>query len=184
MKWADLLKIYNSSFIRSMYMWLFIVPISVKLFQHIEDVVSVTVFEYSFEIQTSLPFSWQIFYFSALFFVLGNVVLIFRCPELVKDHSDFQGFLSQGKDVRHLSEYALKLGVDEKMFGKQLQSVTQDSGGVTEKDSRYLFWYLFDIAKKYNFHWLLACRISYIIGFSLVAIVLIQNLVQVIGYLS
>lgn len=67
--WSQLNQIKDVKIISSMYVWIFIVPILAKVLSLVSDIATVTVFNYTFEVNIGLPFSWRSFYFSALFFL-------------------------------------------------------------------------------------------------------------------
>lgn len=105
LKWSQLVKIQRIRIVQLMYVWLFIVPILAKAFSKLEKAAHVIVFGCKFQVQLSLPFSWNIFYFSALSFAAANLVFILRSYTLIKDHSDFLDFAGKGKRESQLARY-------------------------------------------------------------------------------
>lgn len=60
--WSLLQRVQQQSYIRGMYVWLFIVPILAKSLRFLDDPIDLVVFHYSLKLTTSLPFSWQMFF--------------------------------------------------------------------------------------------------------------------------
>ena len=73
-EWDQLRKIKEIRVIRSMYIWLFIVPVSAKALSTINTEAKLIIFNHIFDVNLTLPFSWKIFYFSALSFAIANVI--------------------------------------------------------------------------------------------------------------
>lgn len=75
--WRLLQSVQNVKLVKGMYIWLFVVPITMKLFSRVsEETADLVIFGHSFEIALTLLFSWSLFYLSVLCFVIGN--LFFR----------------------------------------------------------------------------------------------------------
>ena len=106
LKWCDLKKIGDTKFVNSMYMWIFAVPLLVKAFEYVEDEKLIfQIFQQQLPISTSLPFSWSMFYFSALFLALGNLIYLYKCPKIIKDHPTYQSYITEGKKLKQLGPY-------------------------------------------------------------------------------
>ncbi len=108
-KWSTLAKIQRFKVIRLMYIWLFIVPILAKAFTNVDETVNLTIFEHIFNIQLVLPFSWKAFFYSALLFTVANLIFMWKCYNLVKDHNSFSDFREQGKSGKHIHQYAYQV---------------------------------------------------------------------------
>ena len=108
-KWEKLRQIQRSKFISSMYIWILIVPVAVKILYKIERHLTFDLFSQKIELVISLPFSWKVFFFSARSFSIANTIVLLACPQIIKDHLSFAGFKGDGKDEEHLEEYASDL---------------------------------------------------------------------------
>lgn len=107
-KWETLKKIQNIQIVKSTYTWIFIVPIFAQSFAKIKQITTIKVFDQTFEVNLSLPFSWQIFYFSGLFFVIANIFYYIACPEIIKDFSNFNDFISVKKGANQIIDYFIE----------------------------------------------------------------------------
>lgn len=110
--WSRLQQVHRLGIVQTMYVWLFIVPIAAKSLRELEDLITVTVFGHTFELVTSLPFTWQLFYASALCFVFGNLIFFMYCPQFIRDHNSPTEFKDIGKGAAHLYEYAQAANLD------------------------------------------------------------------------
>ena len=78
--WDDLNRFGKSRILQSFYIWLFLVPMAAKALSVVDDPLVLTGISDGLRIQLTLPFSWQVFYVSAVFVAAANVVYSFRCP--------------------------------------------------------------------------------------------------------
>ena len=178
-EWTQLVEIQGIKLISSMYIWLFIVPISAKALALMDGIAPVTVFDYQFELQLALPFSWNVFYFSALFFVIGHLTFNLRCPKLIKQHPTYSSFKGEGKPVWHLSGYSQDIGLDYDKFVQEYvdqREMAEEQPLKGEELKQEIFWHLVWHAERCRKLAFWVCLISYSLGFSLIAIVIVQNL--------
>ena len=199
-KWATLRKVNDTKFVKSMYVWIFFVPITAKSLEFLgPDVLNFVVFQEEFPINPKLPFSWVVFYFSALFFAIGNIILLVKCPRIVKDHLSYSSYESEGKTLKQLDQYSDDIGYDwGKLASKvnkditRLQMMKEEGNGGMQHDARNLsvenpihyFWPIFEEAdSKYSFSRFL-CTLSYALGFVLFVVVAIQNAWVVIEFVN
>ncbi len=103
--WTSLNRVGSSKFIRSSFTWIAVVPILAKTLQNIESPLNLQVFATTITIHLELPFSWVIFYFSALFFAVATGIYIFRCPKLIAKFSDLGEFLSSKHTIAQLPKF-------------------------------------------------------------------------------
>ena len=161
-----------------MYVWLFIVPVIAKGLSKVEDIAKVNIFEYSFELKLGLPFSWKVFYFSALTFAAANLLFLWKCYSLIKDHSSFSEFKEAGKGQKQLDGYAEEASlpsIDWSAFDNLPDDMRLENRYIQEP-----FWEVFDninVARPVCRIW---CSFLYLLGFILVAIILCQNLYTVL----
>ncbi len=178
LNWNQLKFLPNNRLIKSMGYWLFIVPIAVKLLSLIENPVLIKFDDYLLKLDFSLPFSWYAFFFSALFFSVGNVFYMFWCPSVVKDHLAFAGFLNDGKTIDHLEFYSEEILID---FENLKQELKYDSTASPTLELKKLFWYIFKKSKTCRPVRRLLCVGSYYIGFGFAIYVVFSNVVWVIN---
>ena len=169
-----------------MYIWIFLVPIAAKILSRVEDVATITIFGYTFSIPLSLPFSWKVFYFSAICFAFGNLLHKLRCPKLILDHPTYSTFREEGKPDWHLRDYAGELGIDFDRFKENLEDNMAEYGERVKKGETYsqsLFWHIYwDVDSKRMVSFAVTLCF-YVVGFCLIGYVVFENLVWVTKYL-
>ena len=183
-KWSTLKNVHDIKLISSMYIWIFVVPIAVKLLSLTDDEANITIFQYSFQIPLTLPFSCSLFYFSAICFVVANVIYRFRCPSLIKDHPTYSSFVTEKKPEWHLEDYSIEI-FDESFerVKSQLEDNIAEFGNDDEGWKQTLFWHIHwhaDRARKFSSYSALAL---YAVGFILISYVILENLKWVIYYI-
>jgi len=130
-----------------------------------------------------LPFSWKIFYFSALFFAAANLLFLARCFSLIKDHKSFSDFLDQGKDHGQLSYYAYEVDLSLKDIGYES---FDNQPYEFQFENKYLskpFWILFNHLNSKRKGWRWTCSILYLIAFTLISIIIFQNFMEVMRFI-
>ena len=187
MDWSRLKSIANIRFVKSMYIWIFIVPVLATALSKVEDLVNVTVFGYSFELVTQLPFSWIAFFFSAFLFVIANAVYFYHCPNIIKEHSDYSDFTTHGKTKYHLLTYSMELNYSwdellEKLVSnetamKELMPLHQEK--TEDSSNRNVYWAIQEKAEKHKPKARKIASGCYIIAGVLLALVLSQNFLTV-----
>lgn len=88
--------------LRSAYFWIVAVPMAAKLFEAIESGSNFVIPGTSISITLSLPFSWKVFFLSALLTSLGNLIYSLTCPAIIRDYSNFRDFENQGEGADKL----------------------------------------------------------------------------------
>jgi hypothetical protein len=185
--WSQLDKIRKIKIISSMYIWVFIVPIAAKILSMTSDMATITIFEYTFDVNLALPFSWKMFYFSALFFALATLIYQIRCPRLVKEYPTYSDFDVEGKPEWHLRPYAEDIGLSFDQYKEDHEeSMYENDGSVSQgKDfTQSVFWHLHWKADKERKPMLYCCLAAYVAGFILISLVFFQNLVWVINNIA
>jgi hypothetical protein len=191
-KWKKLSKLQENKIIQSTYIWIFIVPIFAKILAKIESYVEFKVFDHSFVLDLNLPFQWQIFYFSSLFFAIANFICYLNSPEIVKNFDNFNDFTAQGKGQTYLESYTSGIEIKNE---KQIKTINRicspgkmnwEAGRndmfqvMSEEDLRDLFSVFFDAADESKERLRFVCTVSYWLGFILIGFVFLQNFITVI----
>lgn len=184
---SDLRSIHAVKLISSMYVWIFIVPVVAQLLSKVNDVATFTIFGYSFEVALELPFSWKVFYFSAMCFALANIIYSIRCPTLIKDHPSYSSFVSEGKPNWHLREYAEEVGIEFQEFKDELKAnmeleVNFGEHLSDEEWNQSLFWHVFWSADRKRQIAYYCSLLMYFLGFILIGYVVVQNLYWVMAH--
>lgn len=178
-RWSRIKRVQQLQVVRSMYIWLFVVPILVKSLSEINDKLTLHAFGETFPVYTTLPFSFWIFYFSAFLFVLSNVIYQLRCPQLIQDHDSWRSFAEHGKGEEHLQDYVRKIKIDKDDYDKAWEVATTGSPGGALQDQ---FWEFFKLSEKEGRAWRYCAHIFNILAFIAIAIVVLQNLYTVIKH--
>lgn len=195
--WTCLKPLQENKIVKSTYIWLFIVPFVAKLLSKIEqDILSIKINGHVYEIDLSLYFNWKILFFSALFFVIGNIVYFFSAPIIIKKYNNYGDFLSKGGSMNELAYYiennisyenTEKLKhVKSKEIDNQINSyMSFNDVAPYEKDVNKN--YFLDIFYHHNYkHKLsrLVCSLFYLLGGIFFSIVLFQNIYWVLIQLT
>jgi len=186
-KWTYLAKIQHISMIQTMYIWMFIVPIIAKVLTKVEETANLTIFSHTFNVQLGLPFSWKIFFLSAMSFAIANLLFVLRCYKLVKDHNSFSDFLEQGKNAKHIHQYAeavnfpLKRDLSynwEEWEGSEVTALSERIQDVKSSGEhlKQPFWDIYEKTDSSRKGWRVTCSLLYLFGFVLISIVLCQNI--------
>lgn len=109
LEWSQIKTIQSSKLVKGMSIWLVVVPVASKVFQHIGKNPDITLFDHKFPVDLVLPFSWQAFFAAALLCVLANIIYILSCPRLVKENDHFGTFESNGMGMCNLRQYNFNL---------------------------------------------------------------------------
>ena len=185
--WQNLKSAASLPFVGSMYIWIFLVPIAAKAMESIPRAGEFTVFGQDIQLTLSLPFSWVVFYFSALAFAVANVLFKVRCPSIIKDNKSFSDFKASRKGVAHLDKYLFEAGMnweglrqalerEDEHFHENMQIEAYE--GTPEPFQRE-FWMVMRYADKWARRTRYLAALSYIFAFTLIGIVVVQNLALV-----
>ncbi|MFM9888103.1 MAG: hypothetical protein ACKVQT_34190 [Burkholderiales bacterium] len=108
-KWPTLRRLEANKVIRAAHFWTLAVPITAKLLEHVEDVVTVRFFDASLNLHLTLPFSWKVLFFAAISFLIANVIFGLLCPQLIKETSSYRDFAAQRRSAIELQAAIRKL---------------------------------------------------------------------------
>jgi hypothetical protein len=169
----------QSRLVRSMHIWLIVVPILAKFSAKLSNTPPIEVFGTALDLNYELPFSWQLFYFSALAFSIGNLIYIFRCPRIIVDHNNPGEFHESGKGFDQIVHYAFDAGLSKKEIQDNVDKTMEEIQSVPKRYNR-LFWIFYDHANKQRGTWLWSGALAFVVGLALIGIVLGQNLLAVL----
>ena len=175
LNWKFLSTISQHNFVNNILVWLVIVPIVAKLFSLFEDTVSLTYNNQVYVISLELPFSWTYLYFSALLFLIGNILYKTNVPSIIDENETFSDFLKAGKGKHELSKYVEEESLSEDYFYELIDD------NVLDEDVKYDYFGEI-LIRTNNLHVkrrLLIFSI-YAIAIILLIIVFIENLLFVI----
>jgi hypothetical protein len=182
----------SARIVYSTYIWLFIVPIAAKALARLmgaETMVPVSIGSASVPLPLELPFTWQLFYASAILFTLGNLTFFFGAPRIVKDHSNAKAFREAGKGWNQLRVYQRESGMSDERFleirnyldGSQIDE-SKKYHAMKQPESRYyeLFWAVYEKSDGGRLTLRTCCALLYGAGLVAIGIVFLENLVAVL----
>ncbi|GBO56804.1 hypothetical protein APA_5139 [Pseudanabaena sp. lw0831] len=195
--WSTLRRLGENKSVRSANIWAIVVPISAKLLERVQGVVTVELFGHKFPINLTLPFSWKVLFFAAIFFLLANIIFAIWCPKLIKETETYREFADQQRSIYELEvqfkglEKAGLLSGDTipqwlNWFSSHRQvtlSKRDDINGVSiENEGRELkeiYQIIVESLAKKNTPARLFASLFYFFGVALTAIIIIQNIMFV-----
>lgn len=102
LSWSTLQALSVNRAIHSASVWALVVPITAKLMEHAQDVVTVEIFGHRLPLHLSLPFSWKVLFVVAIAFMLANLVVAAGCPKLLSRTRDYRDFNEQQRTAFEL----------------------------------------------------------------------------------
>ncbi len=93
--WVFISKFGKNNYVKRTYVFLVLVPFVVNAANKLG-------YEKLIE---SIPFSWHMFFYSAVFFTLGTVVYNIYAPPILKENDSFKDFLGDHKTWSHIKHY-------------------------------------------------------------------------------
>lgn len=207
--WTHLNNLGRNKTLRSSYLWIVIVPLAAKMLSAIESPLELIILNARINLNLSLPFSWQLFYFSSLLIALGSLIYSIFCPDIIKNYDKFSDLTDQGKGGKQIIEYLLEVLPDLKYT--RLDNVIDDIvliefyekftnlGRFTGENKRKItyqtllnstinegkitdcFWWVREVADISSERIRIFCAVSYAIGIFLLGIVLIENIKYVVS---
>lgn len=107
--WTSLNSLGRNRVLKSSYVWIVVVPIGAKLFSAIRETLTFTILDAEIAVNPSLPFSWEMFYFSAVFIGAGSLIYFRYCPDIVSKYDRLSDFTAEGKGSKQLRESLLQV---------------------------------------------------------------------------
>lgn len=96
-RWSAFNKLGRSKIVRSSYYWAIFVPIAAKVLSAIPINHKLNIPSSSVSLVLGVPFTWELLYYSAVFFALGTLLYHVCCPEIVKAYDKYSDFSAEGK---------------------------------------------------------------------------------------
>ncbi len=186
-KWDGLNRFGKNRALQSSYVWLLIVPIAAKALSAIEDPLVLEGISHGLKITLALPFSWKLFYFSAIAVSGASAIYALACPELISRFNTFAQYRAEGRGREYLEAYVKKLHNEAKTFEQGYASAGDfdlAAQAQEDRDFQALFWKIY--AQENNTSPVLraVCFFLYAFGLLLILVVLLQNLLFVIQTLG
>ncbi len=176
LKWNNFRTIPHTTTARSMYLWFVVVPIIAKALSKTNETVTFAFHNSEFTLHLRLPFSWQVFYFSALFFVAGNILFSIFCPKIIQDHASYKEFENAGRTRLHLHGYASQIGITLEEQPSLDHYPIELRKEIVDDYLRDTFWNIYGTANRSRRFFLYFCAASYSLGFCGLIYVALMNL--------
>lgn len=122
-KWSSLRSLGTSRLLRTSYLWFILVPILAKVVIKIESYGGFKIGDYKLDFNLSLPFSWELFFYAAVFASFANLIYLWKCPDIIKHFPTYSDFKERGKEGEQLRKEFEKLltKYGKKIRGSDLQ---------------------------------------------------------------
>ena len=187
--WLVLKRRLDSRLLRTSYFWIVFVPIAARVVGSLPATVEAHLLSKMFIFNLDLPFSWQIFYWSSMFFAAASLLYSSKCPEVIRDFDKFSDFASEGRGKASLEHYlnVLDSGYSERkdidapkdLVGLILElkaegEMSPDRKGDIFHRAQQLYNYGLEKYRRGG-------HLLWILGVSLSIVLLIQNAISVVG---
>ena len=135
--WRTLEKLLNSQYIRSVSFWLVLLPIAAKIVSELPESVELSPFgsEPPITLTLTLPFSWYIFYFSALLFFAARVLFLVFCPKFLLSFSSAGDAMTKGVTVQAITNDTRDFLVS--YFKRKTSATMKESSALSRILSQY-----------------------------------------------
>lgn len=110
--WKFITRYGKNKIVQRTYIFLFLVPFLIT---------TLVKFDLS-RIIEAIPFSWHMFFYSSVFFTLGNLVYQLFAPSIIKDNNSYYDFSLESKNWDHLDLYAEELNIPFDDYTAELKS--------------------------------------------------------------
>lgn len=182
-----------------------LVPMVSKTLRLVEDKVSFNVFGASITVDLHLPFSWAAFYFASLSFTFALLLFAWKCPTLIKLYEDFADFISSENHLKRLPKYINEVTNEMSdnifvsryiSFGNEYSSGTEEDNilgyigsksepkrfqiAVTKTSEPTAYGDVIELIETERLNVLRTVAALYFLGYALMLVVLIQNLIFVV----
>jgi len=169
-------------------------------------------YEKTLELSLSLPFTWQLFFFSAASIALANLVYTIWCPEIIRNYHTFSDFEKEGRGPYQLlelysnsvlyksrttSEREVRESVREFYSSYCVQNETVSKNvrnqsvplvrilsdlKIQDTSLQGAFWHVRNFMEKVRFLARALCIVLYTIGFMLVSVIALENFATVLKF--
>lgn len=95
LSWSALKSISVNRAVHTASVWAVLVPITAKVMEKVQDVVTIELLGHSWPLHLALPFSWKVLFVTAIAFMLANLLVAARCPSLISETGSFRDYEAQ-----------------------------------------------------------------------------------------
>jgi len=123
-RWSFFSRVGNSKALRELARWFVFVPFIARLLATVtREVAQVPRLEFASHF--SLPFDWQLLYYSAFAFMLAGITYEIGAPRIFRDFSSYFDLSQREREPRELMDYLLEVG-DFRRRDRSAQKVVND----------------------------------------------------------
>jgi|tagenome__1003787_1003787.scaffolds.fasta_scaffold20990108_20 hypothetical protein len=178
--WEGLNRLGHSRVLKTSYVWLLVVPTAARVLKTINSPIVLSGIGEGLRFDLALPFSWRLFYFSAVAISIAGIIHTVACPQLIKNFKTYREFEFEGRGLSYLKSYAENLRRFE--FSGDAEKVMTEPHVRLDIPKEWLadvFYQLYNSENVKHRIWRSLCLLLYIIGLGLIGVVLIQNFIYV-----
>lgn len=110
--WKILSAYGKNKFVQRTYVFLFVIPF---LINTLKTYKLTSIIE-------AIPFSWHLFFYSAVFFSAGTLLYYICAPSIIKENKSFADFLIESKNWDHISKYLEELNLPVNEYIKAVEA--------------------------------------------------------------
>ena len=115
LSWSRLRNFGDNQILKSSYFWIAFVPLVAKILRHVNS-VNIEFYKEIIKLDLELPFSWQLFFWGALFTSIANLIYAIKCPDIIKNFDDFSEFEQGASDFGAKYLYSFSKTLNSKAF--------------------------------------------------------------------
>lgn len=203
-RWSEFRRLGNSGILRSSYLWVIAVPAVSKLLAVLDSGSALPSWFTLAGLHLGLPFSLKMFYYSSFAFACASLMYSLACPRIVRNYERFSEWDEEGRGGRQIVREFLFLIFRPRVSGWEQESALRHFAGTlrttvpqtltypegTTMDVDYervfeiaiepsreadAFWYVRDFADSLRPSARIICALCYLVGFVLLAALVIHN---------
>ncbi len=172
--WRLIRSMPDNKFVANSYVWLIIVPVFTKAFSFSGDSFAFSFGDDTLVLLLDLPFSWRLFFLSALLLTMGNILYHIFCPFIVKEYSNFSEFYLNASSFQ---DSEVGLNSDEMIEFHRIFDPSEYSfisGHGTKEREMYYKTYCRQSASRPRLRW--ASSAFYVLGLALIFFAILSNI--------
>jgi len=176
LNWLQISLISKTKFVNNILLFVIFVPIVSKIFEKFGDEFYFNIDNYIYIIKLELPFSLGLFYFSSVFFLLGNILYKISVPSIIDENKSFSAFESDGKNKIHLINYY----ENDKIDNEDLDCTILYSDKILDRDELSdFFWNFWNSSLNKKIWFRFTITLLYSFGIIMIIILFLQNIYYV-----
>lgn len=189
--WRRIKDFPNNKVIRYSLLWIVVIPVFVKILNRISFPLTIRLRYLDEDIVfiLDLPFTWELFYLSALSFFIGNILYFIFCPRLIRFFNNLKEYKETKRgfiELVHFLPESLKLSYNKKIdniLTAQTEHLAEEEKvDLLNKSLKSYFLNTYEKLNKSKRAIRLAILISYGIGTVILTFVFLENVVYVLEF--